>query len=282
MEIKPNVGVNELNPKKNKSKKTNLANKKSNPSIFRKGETSLIFIGAGLVTLFIFFLFFRPSTPVIDERANNNIFSNDFEQRLTKIEQIVDKLEEIIFNNNGASNSGSSIDLSSYVSKLEKTETTLTIKLDILTNRLDGVEEKLLFFIDGADKKSINKKESKSKKIVSLKKQPSPLKKETKVVKTKKIPPKPAPKIKQIKIITNKAQTKKNNKTSEKEKIVKKTVKKITKISKDPTAYYTVKKGDTLYSISKNNGLSVYELRKINNMSVDTPIHPGDKIIVKK
>jgi len=172
--------------------------------------------------------------------------------------------------------------LSSYVSKLEKTETTLTIKLDILTNRLDGVEEKLLFFIDGADKKSINKKESKSKKIVSLKKQPSPLKKETKVVKTKKIPPKPAPKIKQIKIITNKAQTKKNNKTSEKEKIVKKTVKKITKISKDPTAYYTVKKGDTLYSISKNNGLSVYELRKINNMSVDTPIHPGDKIIVKK
>ena len=53
-------------------------------------------------------------------------------------------------------------------------------------------------------------------------------------------------------------------------------------VSKTKNRYYTVKTGDTLYSIARNNGISVDELRRFNKLSKKTVIHPGQKLIVKK
>ncbi|HEX8170346.1 MAG TPA: transglycosylase SLT domain-containing protein [Thermoanaerobaculia bacterium] len=50
--------------------------------------------------------------------------------------------------------------------------------------------------------------------------------------------------------------------------------------SEDETFYYAVKKGDTLYSIAKQNGLSVSELRELNDLSKDASIHAGQKLRV--
>ena len=44
--------------------------------------------------------------------------------------------------------------------------------------------------------------------------------------------------------------------------------------------YHTVQKGETLYWISKKYGISVEELRKRNNLSVDQPIRTGQKLLV--
>ena len=44
---------------------------------------------------------------------------------------------------------------------------------------------------------------------------------------------------------------------------------------------HTVKKGETLYSISKAYKMSVNELKKLNNLKSNT-IHPGDKLKTKK
>jgi hypothetical protein len=44
---------------------------------------------------------------------------------------------------------------------------------------------------------------------------------------------------------------------------------------------YTVKKGDTLYNISRKYGMSVDALRKMNGIGSDFKIYPGQKLKVK-
>jgi LysM repeat protein len=43
---------------------------------------------------------------------------------------------------------------------------------------------------------------------------------------------------------------------------------------------HTVARGETLYSIARRYGLSVDELRRINNLSPDRPIQAGQKLVV--
>jgi N-acetylmuramoyl-L-alanine amidase len=41
---------------------------------------------------------------------------------------------------------------------------------------------------------------------------------------------------------------------------------------------YTVKKGDTVYSLAKSNSITIDELRKLNNMHENAPLLLGQKI----
>jgi LysM repeat protein len=43
---------------------------------------------------------------------------------------------------------------------------------------------------------------------------------------------------------------------------------------------YLVQKGDTLYSISRKNGVAVEQLLKLNNLSLKDPIRPGQKLML--
>ncbi len=60
-------------------------------------------------------------------------------------------------------------------------------------------------------------------------------------------------------------------------KIVKKTAEKHDKAS----MFHTVRKGETLYSISKKYHTSVKALRKLNHLSVNDKIYPGTNILVR-
>ena len=44
--------------------------------------------------------------------------------------------------------------------------------------------------------------------------------------------------------------------------------------------YHTVQKGETLFRISKKYGISVEELRILNNLSADQPLRTGQKLLV--
>jgi LysM repeat protein len=44
--------------------------------------------------------------------------------------------------------------------------------------------------------------------------------------------------------------------------------------------YHTVQKGETLSRISKKYGISVEELRKLNNLSANQPLRTGQKLLV--
>jgi LysM repeat protein len=44
--------------------------------------------------------------------------------------------------------------------------------------------------------------------------------------------------------------------------------------------YHTVQKGETLFRIAKQYGISTAELRKLNNLSPDQPLRAGQKLLV--
>jgi len=44
--------------------------------------------------------------------------------------------------------------------------------------------------------------------------------------------------------------------------------------------FHTVQEGETLYRISKKYGISLKELRKLNNLSADQPLRAGQKLLV--
>lgn len=57
--------------------------------------------------------------------------------------------------------------------------------------------------------------------------------------------------------------------------------KKIVKKEKKDPIFHTVQKGETLFSISQKYKTSVDALKKLNNMSKDTAIFPGNNILVR-
>jgi len=62
-----------------------------------------------------------------------------------------------------------------------------------------------------------------------------------------------------------------------KERVAKKPV----KINSDPSIYYTVRTGDTLWDIAKKYDISITELKKLNKMR-SSRIRPGDRLKVSK
>jgi LysM repeat protein len=50
--------------------------------------------------------------------------------------------------------------------------------------------------------------------------------------------------------------------------------------SQEKKQYHNVVRGDTLFSISKKYGLSVDEIRRLNNLNKNQPIQPGQKLMV--
>ena len=53
------------------------------------------------------------------------------------------------------------------------------------------------------------------------------------------------------------------------------------KVASDPAKLHTVKKGDTLYSISRKYGLTVEQLQKMNSLNKNSVIVTGQKLTVK-
>ena len=51
-------------------------------------------------------------------------------------------------------------------------------------------------------------------------------------------------------------------------------------ISKSKRSYHEVSRGETLYRISKKYGISVDELRRLNNINQNQTIYPGQKLLV--
>jgi lipid-binding SYLF domain-containing protein len=68
-------------------------------------------------------------------------------------------------------------------------------------------------------------------------------------------------------------------------KLIKAVTQAATVMQKEPMSpgkerYYEVRPGDTLYRIAKQHGISVDELCRLNTITKNDPIHPGQKLLV--
>jgi LysM repeat protein len=118
--------------------------------------------------------------------------------------------------------------------------------IESFQNRIEQLEA----FVKHKTDQFTSELEKAQKKIASLESKPSPTVAASKPVS----PPKPAA-------------------TATKPAVVKKA---------DASQYHVVKKGETLYRISVNYGIPIEKLLEINNMSKDSVIQPGQKILVSR
>ncbi len=212
-------------------KKPSHKDKKTETSILKKSELSLIFLGASIITLIVFFIFFRPS-------VSNNPGNSQKTANIQALEKRIAGLEEFINANKARILSNASVttpnnpSIASYQARVKRVEAALSVKFDALTERLNTMDKKIRIL-----SRQINR-EAKTNKIVT--------KNKTRRIKAfKHIPLKKG------------------------------------KIKRQRSIFHTVKKGDTLYSISKKYNITINRLRKLNKLSQNSIIYTGDTLLIK-
>ena len=210
-------------------------------SFLKKGDFSMIFIGAGIITVIVFLMLFwsgRDKGVDLAAPKANNVEIKALEDRIKDLEALVGTLEKNSADTALSTSSSPSID--SYKARVERVEAALSMKFDLVAARLSVLEKK----IDGFERSS----------RVTAKAAPAP--------KAAAAPP--------AKKAVEKAETKK----PEPDKPT----------SKEPStdaATHTVKKGETLYAISRQYNITVAKLRELNKLTDKTDIFPGQILVVK-
>ncbi len=265
-------------------------------SMLKKSDLSLVFIGAGIITLIIFFLFLRPSDDATTEIEEDKSISETAEpgvpavdERVNTLEQKLTTLEEMLQAINAAQSGGAQgepgalmQDIKPYVARIERVETALSVKFDVLTARVDKLDDKLSDIIKDVEKNSrlaSNIKHSPpSHSQPSKNSEPQVVKQATpkKVTPEAAAPAKVSSKVQDQKTVNKTAaSTKPENISSVKAKPQKTD-------TKVDTVYHTVAKGDTLYNISKRYDTTVEKLRAMNKMTIQDAIVIGQKLVVKQ
>jgi LysM repeat protein len=210
-------------------------------SFLKKGDFSMIFIGAGIITVVVFLMLFWSDKDKGIDSGNSkvaNVEVQALKDRVQALEFLVENLEKNSSSTALSTSSTPSID--SYKARVERVEAALSMKFDLVTARLSVLEKKV------EDFERISRVTAKANPVSKAAATP-PVKRAV----AKQEPKKPAPK------------------KSEPQK------------PGTDTVTHTVKKGETLYSISRRYNTSVAKLRVLNKLSEKTDIFPGDTLVVK-
>ena len=220
------------------------SSKSSGVFFLQKYEIVIMLLGAGVISMLIFFVFLKPSgdRSLFNAKTNTAPVSvKDFQNQIDRLENIVEKAGlkgnadfEDNVDKKASKGNASAISYEDHEKRIERIEASLSIKYETLAKRINRLEKS----IDKLSRKIDANKKTSSKKVVKLVKQP--------LVKTSK-------------------------KTETKKAVIKKKV----------SIFHTVKKGDTLYSLSKQYGISIPQLEKINHLPKNANIYPGDNLLVK-
>lgn len=203
-------------------------------SLLKKNEFTLIIVGALVVTVLVFFLFFRSSDPEIADSSPSAGMSKVDQGLETRIAALEVSLAKIASSPVQESSKGSSKGVADLDQRVTRLETAVNLKLDSMIERMTRLEAKVA-----------------KKATVPVKKAAA---KPTTVTKVSK----PAP-------VPEKAPVKK----------------KAVQPKKKTSQFHTVAKGETLWSISQKYNTSVAAIRKLNNLTPNDKIYPGNNILVR-
>ncbi|MBF0377250.1 MAG: LysM peptidoglycan-binding domain-containing protein [Desulfamplus sp.] len=287
-------------------------------SMLKKSDLSLVFIGAGIITLIIFFVFLRPSSEADKdiEKSINDQENPPIEETVKVLEQKLTTLEEMLqaINANQANAEGQPKgdmpDIKPYVARIERVETALSVKFDVLTARVDKIDDKLSDIIRDVEKNNRIVNNIKNTTVASLPpkkaevaREDSPSLENTSKSKSeaKQSETKKPEVVKQKEDVETKSSTKVSSKAQDESKKTTSTPNKTAANTKSNnksetpdkqkqqktensggSTYHTVAKGDTLYNISKRYSTTVEQLRAMNKMSIQDSIVIGQRIVVKK
>jgi LysM repeat protein len=215
----------------NKKKEVDIAatpKPENNMSLIKKNEFALILLGALILTMVVFFVFFKSSdsSKAIDlKNTTGQSSSVNLEERI----QILEKKIDALSNTPGMDKNEEGGKAELLAQRVSRLEAAFAVKFDSVIERMAGIE------------KTLAQLKANSAKLAA-----------TPVVQKKvaKTPPK------KTSTVAAKSAAKKG-------------------------VFHTVQKKETLYSISKKYNTTVAALRKLNNLSQNATIYPGDNILVK-
>jgi len=209
----------------------------SNSSLLKKNEFTLIIAGALVATVIVFFVFFKSSGPENKEvglisSTGGTINLMELEKRMGAIEAMLGKISTQA-PGALASSPGTPAEMAPLQQKVQRLETSVSVKFDSLIGRMGNLEKQL--------------------RVLRLKPRTSPAKIKSTV-------------------------SKKSSKKTASKKIVKKPT---VTTEKKASMFHTVKKGETLWSISQKYKTRVATLRKLNKMSSTATIYPGTNLLIR-
>ena len=231
--VKPESKIPTTGKNTNQKKKTKKAGGGDlGGSLLKMNEFTLIIIGALVVTVLVFFLFFRSPDPGgegagrVVERQSAGQENLGLEKRIAQLEVSMARVASspLAVDQNLPDAKG----LSAIDQRVTRLETATTLKLDAVLERLSKLEKKMA----GLKRVAAAAPAKAPKPVVAV--------------------PKKAP----IK-------------------------KKAVQSKKKANIFHTVKKGETIWSISQKYKTSVAAIRKLNNFSAKDKIYPGNNILVR-
>ncbi|MFO7752989.1 MAG: LysM peptidoglycan-binding domain-containing protein [Desulfobacteraceae bacterium] len=131
-------------------------------SLLKKNELSIIFIGAGILTVIIFFIFFNPSSTESPKNETVHDIPSKPEEDLHNLKNRIDRLESMVKESDAVARGKSANDgndkvseenldgtaAESYRQRLERLETALSVKLEAVNKRIDSLERNMAEFSD--------------------------------------------------------------------------------------------------------------------------------------
>lgn len=246
-QVESKIPTTKTNTNRKKESEPGESDKKMELSLFKKNEFALILFGALLLTLIVFFLFFRSPGDNTDEnsgKTGSSVKNTIQNESSSDLEKRIDTLEQTFSDRNlGKDNNERSIKKSGSVDPIEervaRLETAFGVKFDFLIERLGNIEKKLIAL---------------DKKTNEISAKPTSSSVQNATTKTTTAP---------MKTFVN---------TPVKTSAAKQT--------KAPM-FHTVLKGETLYSIGKKHQISVPALQKLNKFTPDTKLYPGMNILIR-
>lgn len=154
MERKAKTGKNTRKQKKDQDA---AEPEESGTSLLKKNELSIIFVGAGILTVIIFFIFFNPSGANRDKNTAVHEVPSKSTSDLTQLQKRIGRLETVVKDKLAAGQIKSSEvatgtvseknlesgALDSYRQRLEQVETAVSVKLEAVNKRIDTLEKNI-------------------------------------------------------------------------------------------------------------------------------------------
>lgn len=125
-------------------------------SLLKRNELSIIFIGAGILTVVIFFIFFNPSGANRDNNTTDHKTPSKTGPDTIQLQKRINRLEAMVKENSAAgtiqsgenlradsAKTSNSETMSSFRQRLERVETALSVKLEAVNKRIDSLEKSM-------------------------------------------------------------------------------------------------------------------------------------------